>query len=260
VPGTRMRIAGLGDNGDDDDDIDDSVGVVASGSYVGPVLPEGITTGPSLPTNYDISPGLPTLPSATMSVGDLTSLTGDNTDLAAGILSGSIAPPAGSGLTASEVTSLRNMGADEYDIQDILNGTKTYSQVFFAYAAATPTDTISVQQAANTPVGISPTGSTVNTVAPTSAAASSVAALARSLTTAASSALRPSAITTATINPATGLPYSATSTVPGTLTSSLSSSLAWFSQETIVAGMPNYLVVGGFLAVLGAVGAMAAKR
>jgi hypothetical protein len=252
-----MRIAGLGqDDGDDDADIDDSVGVVASGSFVGPVLPQGVTTGPSLPTNYDISTGLPTLPSATMSVGDLTSLTGDNSDLAAGIFSGAIAPPAGSGLTSAEVTSLRNMGADEYDIQDILNGTKTYSQVFFAYAASTPTDTITAAQVAATPVGISPTGSTVNTATPTSAAASSVAALARSLTTAASSALRPSAITTPLINPATGLPYAATSTTPGTLASSLS----WFSQETIVAGMPNYLVVGGFLAVLGAVGAMAAKR
>src|ERR1700678_2657203 len=209
VPGTRMRIAGvLGDNGDDDDDedIDDSVGVVASGSFVGPILPTGVMTGPSLPTISDVAGGNPTLPSATMSVGQLTSLTGDNSDLAAGILSGGIAPPAGSGLTSAEVTSLRNMGADEYDIQDILNGTKTYSQVYFAYAAAVPTDSVFTPA----PAGVSPTGSTVNTTVPTAAAATSTAALANSLAklgTAASSALRPSAITTPLINPATGLPY-----------------------------------------------------
>lgn len=244
-------LRGLGqDDGDDLAALDNSTmnltapdfsDLDLSGNYATPTfdmstVDVGAAPAISLPSSV-ISPVVgPAAPGEIPNISQIVGPTGNVTDLNSLILTGAIAPPAGSGLTSDQAATLAANGATSNDIADILNGNATYQGTLNKLIAGSVYGTAVIGQPTNAG-GTMQTNKGPATVPATTGVAQ--------------------ALTSLVSRPTPSTVQTGASGAGGT---SVATALNWLSAATLIPGVPNgVLFLGGALAIA-ALGAFAGRR
>lgn len=223
---THRQLA-MGDDGEDDFDFA-SAAEESSTFSAAPVTNQDLSA-PDIPDEtFNFAPTTgPATPGSLYDISTITGSAGTSDDLNQLILSGQIAPPAGSNLTASQVAQIANAGGSAADIGAVIAGQTTVSNLLPQLANATALaakSTSSILTSSMT--GKAPTPTTV----PIGYAYNAAGQL---------------------------VPITAS---PGTVTSALSSVESWFMGETMIAGIPNGVIALLGLAAVSLAGAKVARR